>query len=147
MHEVKVVTTEPTPTAVVARTTTWQEFPSLWGTLLDEVYAFVRGGGATQAGHNVMLYLDGTPTVEVGVQVKAPFASDGPVVSSTLPAGEAAMTVHRGEYGGLGDAHQAVVDWCTANGRERVGVRWEIYGDWHEDPEQMETEVYWLLVS
>jgi len=26
-----------------------------------------------------------------------------------------------------------------------AGPRWEIYGDWHEDATQLETEVYHLL--
>ena len=81
MNEVRVVTTHARPTAVVARTTTWQEFPSLWMRLLDEVYAFLKNGGATQDGHNVMLYKDDIPNVEVGVQVSGPFAAAGAVVA------------------------------------------------------------------
>ena len=55
------------------------------------------------------------------------------------------MTVHRGGYDRLRDAHDAINAWCAANGHELAGPRWEIYGDWHEDPAQLETEVYWLL--
>jgi hypothetical protein len=39
---VTLQTVSPRPTAVIARTTTWEEFPSIWGPLLDEVYEFVR---------------------------------------------------------------------------------------------------------
>ena len=109
------------------------------------MYAFLRTSDVRQTGHNVMLYKDDVPNVEVGVEVEGPFASDGPVVSSTLPAGETAMTVHRGPYDGLGSAHQAIRDWCAAHGRTPAGPRWEIYGDWHEDPAKLETEVYYLL--
>jgi effector-binding domain-containing protein len=132
-------------TAVVARTTTWEEFPSLWVELLDEVYRFVRGGGASQDGQNVMVYLDDTPRVEVGVEVAGPFTSDGPVVSSTLPVGLAATMVHRGSYDGLGDTHLAVREWCAEHGHELSGVRWEVYGDWREDPDELETQIYYLL--
>jgi effector-binding domain-containing protein len=144
-HEVQVVTTSPRLTAVVARATTWAEFPKLWMQLLDQVYAFLKTSEVQQTGHNVMLYKDGVPNVEVGVEVSGAFASDGPVISSTLPAGETAMTVHRGGYDRLGEAHDAIHAWCAANGHELAGPRWEIYGDWHEDPAQLETEVYWLL--
>ena len=143
--DVRVVQTEARPTAVVARATTWDEFPSLWGQLLDQVYAFLKTSDVQQTGHNVMLYKDGVPNVEVGVEVSGPFASSGPVVASTLPAGKAAMTVHRGEYSRLDDAHSAIHRWAAANGRQLAGPRWEIYGDWHEDPARLETEVYWLL--
>ncbi len=30
-------------------------------------------------------------------------------------------------------------------GLELAGPRWEIYGDWREDPADLETEVYYLL--
>jgi effector-binding domain-containing protein len=62
-----------------------------------------------------------------------------------LPAGEVATAVHRGPYDRLGDTHQAIHDWCAGHERTLAGPRWEVYGDWHEDPAQLETEVYYLL--
>jgi hypothetical protein len=35
--------------------------------------------------------------------------------------------------------------WCAAEGRGLAGPRWEIYGDWHDDPAELRTEVYYLL--
>lgn len=37
-----VVDAAPRATAVVVLTTTWEEFPAVWASLLDEVYAVVR---------------------------------------------------------------------------------------------------------
>jgi effector-binding domain-containing protein len=144
-YEIVVRPTAASATAVVAQATSWDEFPSLWPVLLDEVYAFVRAGGATQDGHNVMLYVDDVPNVEVGIQVTGPFEASGRVRPSELPAGRAATTIHRGPYSELGAAHAAVLAWCAANGQELIGTRWEIYGDWHEDPQDLETEVSYLL--
>ncbi|MGQ0832651.1 MAG: GyrI-like domain-containing protein [Microthrixaceae bacterium] len=144
-HDVEVRMVAASATAVVARATTWEQFPHLWGSLLDEVYAFVRAGGATQTGHNVMLYRDDVPNVEVGIQVDGPFTPSGRVIPSELPSGRVATTVHRGAYSGLGDAHADVIAWCTAHGHERTGARWEIYGDWLEDPAELETEICYLL--
>jgi effector-binding domain-containing protein len=143
--EVVLRTVVASPTAVVAQRTTWEEFPKLWGTLLDQVYAFVRAGGVTQTGDNVMLYRDDLPNVEVGVQVAGPFEASGRVVPSELPAGRVATTVHRGPYDRLGAAHAAVRAWCASNGHDLTGTRWEIYGDWHEDVSQLETEVTYLI--
>ena len=42
-YEVRVVTAAAPPTAVVSATTSWEEFPKLWGKLLDQVRTFVRG--------------------------------------------------------------------------------------------------------
>ena len=139
------------PTAVVAQTTTWKEFPNVWGPLLDQVYRFVRtrtdlatGDGAEQW-QNVMLYKDDRPDVEVGVLVRGSLQAEGPVIASELPAGEVATATHRGDYARLGVTHDAVRDQVAARGRELAGPRWEIYGHWRPDPSEVETEVFWLL--
>ena len=113
--------------------------------MLDEVYACLRRNGGVRQGRNVMLYLDDVPHVEVGVELIAPCVLDGPVIQSSLPAGEVATTVHRGPYQDLGIAHDRVVQWCAARDVTRVGPRWEIYGDWREDPVELETELFHLL--
>jgi effector-binding domain-containing protein len=142
-HAVSIVATSPTPTAVIRETTTWERFPTLWGELLDEVWAYVRGAGV-QPGRNVMLYLDDVPTVEVGVEPEGILtARSGRIVASALPEGRAATTVARGAPSreGIAAAHAAVVDWCEANGHAHTGVRWEVYDHWRDDPDRFETAV------
>jgi effector-binding domain-containing protein len=133
------------PTAVVAATTTWQVFPTLWPVLLDEVWACLRAGGITRGCRNVMLYRDDVPHVEVGVELLQPCPLTGRVVASSLPAGRVAMSTHHGSYAGLGAAHQAVSDWCSEHGHPAAGPRWEVYGPHSDDPAEVWTEVYWLL--
>jgi effector-binding domain-containing protein len=148
---VEFVTVDPRPTAVVAQTTTWAEFPSLWRELLDEVYGFVRArpelatGEEGERWQNVMLYRDQRPAVEVGVLTSKSFEPHGRVVSSCLPGGEVATAVHRGDYATLGVTHDAVREVAAARGRELAGPCWEIYGHWREDPRELETEIFWLL--
>src|SRR5262249_46681004 len=148
-HEVDVVATAAVPTAVIATATTWAEFPQLWPRLLDEGWRTMRTAPHARPGRNVMLYRDAVPHVEVGVELAGGFEGDGRVVVSALPAGEAAMTVARGAPSaqGIGAAHDAVVAWCRAGGRELTGVRWEVYGHWldDQDPAQYEIGVYWQL--
>ena len=142
---------DPRRTAVVAQTTTWAEFPSLWGRLLGEVYGFVRGrpelatGSDGESWQNVMLYKDQRPDVEVGVLVSAPFEPEGHVILSELPGGEVATATHRGDYAQLGAAHDAVREQVAAQGRELAGPCWEVYGHGRPDPSEQETEVFWLL--
>ena len=126
-------------------TTSWSEFPSLWAELLNEVYAATACGTIEQDGQNVMIYLDDTPRVEVGIQVAGTFPPVGRVVPSALPAGPAAMTVHRGPYARLDDANLAVRRWCATHERRPTGVRWEIYGDWTEDHTRLETDVWYQV--
>src|SRR2546429_4348460 len=133
-YQVNVTEVEARPTAVVAATTTWQEFPTLWKELLDGVWGCMGGGGGHRGCRNVMLYRDDIPHVEVGVALGQPCPLTGRVVASTLPAGQVATTVHSGPYGGLASAHRAVLDWCAAQGRQPAGPRWEVYGPHRDDP-------------
>jgi len=140
---------EARPTAVIGQTTTWMEFQNVWGSLLDQVYRFVRSraelatGEGTELWQNVMLYKDDRP--EVGVLVNGTFTAEGPVIASELPGGDVATATHRGDYARLGVTHDAVRAHVASHGRELAGPRWEIYGHWRADPSELETEVFWLL--
>jgi effector-binding domain-containing protein len=147
VHEVTVVDVPARPTAVVPATTTWQEFPTLWTQLLDQVWACLRAGGIQRGCRNIMLYLDDVPHVEVGVELTHPCPLTENVVGSALPAGEVAMTTHWGPYTELGAAHQAVQDWGAQHGRSAAWPRWEVYGPHRDDPAEVWTEVYYLLSS
>ena len=138
--------------AVVRADSTWREFPTLWPALLDEVWAFLRtrpGMRTEGEGHNVFVYDNGVPDVEVavqvGVQVTGTFEPVGRVVSSALPATEAAVAVHRGTPTEIGAAHSAVRAWCGAQGRELTGVSWEIYGDPDPETGHFDVTVYYQL--
>jgi effector-binding domain-containing protein len=144
-YEVTLADAVARPTAVVAATTTWREFPKLWKELLDEVWACLRACGIRGGCPNVMLYRDDVPHVEVGVELSQPCLLTGRVVASSLPAGQVARTVHRGPYAGLGAAHKAVLEWCAAQARRPAGPRWEVYGPHRDDPAELRTEVYYLL--
>jgi len=135
--------------AVVRDRLRWSELGKKLIPLLDRVYAVVRAGKVTQTGQNIFIYRDGTKdgvSVEVGVEVAAPFLPIDDVGYSETPAGEVAVTIHRGPYSGLGAAHEAVIEWCKPSGRSRAGVWWEVYGDWHEDPAQLQTDVYYAVL-
>ena len=146
--EVSVRNVEPTPTAVVAAATTWAEFPSLWGPMLGEVWGFLRGGapaGLYQRGHNIMLYQDDVPNVEVGVQVTGSFEPVGRVVPSALPGGLVATATHTGPIAEIGNTHQLVGGWSKANGYRLAGPHWEVYGDPDPSSGHFDVEVFWSL--
>ena len=144
-YEVTVIESRARPTAVVPATTTWAEFPTLWKTLLDEVWACLRAAGIERGCRNIMYYKDDVPNVEVGVLLDQPCPLTGQVVASALPTGRAAKTVHYGSYAALRDAHQAVHGLSKGSGQPLAGPRWEVYGPHNDDPAQVWTEVYWLL--
>src|SRR5436190_4781575 len=97
-YEVAITDVEARPTAVVAATTTWRAYPTLWRELSGEVWACLRASGINRGCRNVMLYLDDVPHVEVGVELRQPCELTGRVVASSLPGGRVAMTTHRGDY-------------------------------------------------
>ena len=133
-------------TAVARERTTMAGLSEAVGRLLDPVWAFVRGSDLV-TGHNVILYRGDVTSaegalIEVGVQVDRSF-TDAPegITASELPAALVARAVHRGPYNRLGETHDAVVRWCSDEGHRRTGVCWEIYGDWTDDADALETEV------
>jgi effector-binding domain-containing protein len=149
-YDVTIERTHECPTAVVKANTTWRDFPTLWPTLLDEVWAFLGATpGLRTDGHNVMLYRSDVPdvevAVEVGVEVTKPFEAVGRVVPSTLPAAEGAATASVGSPAEIGAAHDAVLAWCATQDRGVTGVRWEIYGDPDPQTGNFEIGVYWQL--
>ena len=114
----------------------------------SESTPLVRDGapeGLYRQGHNVMLYKDDVPNVEVGVQVTGSFDSVGRVTASSLPGGPVATATHIGPVSALGDTHQSIRQWSDANGYRPAGPRWEIYGDPDPSTGDFRVEVLWLL--
>ena len=146
-YEVRVEQAGPRVLAAVRAVTTPGQLSTDIIRLLDQVWPLLREQG-TRTGHNVVIYHAGEPgqlTIDAGVEVFTGFTERGAVRSITTPAGEAAMTAHYGEYSLMGGAYAALDQWCAANGRQRAGVNWEVYGDWDDDPAKRRTDVYKLL--
>jgi effector-binding domain-containing protein len=80
-----------------------------------------------------------------GVEVARTFETVGEVYATETPAGEAAVTVHRGPYDRMNKAHEAIKKWMAANQRECAGYSWEIYGDPMPNPADTETTIVYLL--
>ena len=152
IYEVKVQMLSPRILAAVRRRVAIKDISTAFKPALDSVWAFLGKHPALKTdGHNVFLYHHENPAimpVDFGVEVVRPFATDGAegdVTCITTPAGEAAVVVHRGPYTEIPAAHQALHQWCTANGRAIGTHSLEIYGDWSEDPEKLETTIAYLL--
>lgn len=147
-HSVRVEQLAGIPLAVVRRSARASDLsrvvPQCCGLVWKELQAQnVRGG------RQVAIHWDSEIRLEVGAEVSGPFAEQGEIVRSATPAGEAAFATHLGPYSGLGAAHRAIREWCSANGRELAGPNWEIYGhwqpEWNNRPELIRTDVYYQL--
>lgn len=123
--------------------------------LFDEVYKYLNEAGVKERGLNVIVYwnearrnlLDSEEglVMEAGVEVYAALPQEGVVRAAATPAGRVAATVHVGPYDQMGKAHDAVRAWCAEQGHALAGPNWEVYGHWNDDPQQLRTEVFYLL--
>ena len=150
---VTLVEVQPRRTAVIADTVAWEDFPRLWGRMLDEVYTFVRqcpefaaalAGSPGPHWTNVMLYRGEAPNVEVGVLAPSAFAPQGRVIESQLPGGRAVTATHRANPGTIGETHDAVRAYARDHGLTTTGVLWEVYGH-PDDSGGVDTEVFHLV--
>jgi effector-binding domain-containing protein len=139
------------PLAVVRRQASMPQLGKVIQQACGTVWNAVRANHVKGAGRHVAIYWDNVYNLEVGVELDdAPLAAAlGEIIPSSLPAGEVATTTHFGPYQQLADAHQAIHQWCRANGREPVRPCWEIYGhwldEWNTDSSKIRTDVYYLL--
>jgi effector-binding domain-containing protein len=144
-YQVRVEQVAPQLTAVIRCRTTQSELSKVIPQACGEVWAFARSANLLRPGRHLALYLDCEMNIEVGVEVFQHFAGNDRVVCSSTPAGRVATTTHRGPYNRLGEAHDAVHQWCADNGHALAGPSWEVYGHWTDDPSQLRTDVFWLL--
>lgn len=145
MSDVEVLQAPERITAVVRATTDFPNLATTIGKAIDQVYAFLPNVDVRPWGHNIVLYRDMAMNIEVGVEVARRFESSGPVACSVLPAGQVARTVHVGPYFEMRKGYERLDAWLATNGRQSPGPRWEVYGDWTDDPAKLETEIYaWL---
>jgi len=115
---------------------------------LDQVYAAGKTGAVALDGQNIFIYRSATEdhlTVDFCVGITAPFTAVGAVEPLETPHGLAATTTHYGDYGRIGEANAAILEWCRGHDRRRAGPSWEVYGHWHADAARLRTDVYYLL--
>jgi effector-binding domain-containing protein len=144
-YDVRVTQVEPQPTAVVRCRAKVDELSRVIPEACGKVWDFIKKSAIPHTGRNMALYFDDVMNLECGVIVLGPFESPGPVISSAIPGGTVATTAHIGPYHRLGEAHQAVLDWCAAEGRTLAGPSWEIYDHWTDDESKLRTDVFYLL--
>jgi effector-binding domain-containing protein len=146
-YEVQIRHVEPSIIASVRRSVAWDEIGQVILPMFDEVYAFLKANGIGGRGQNIALYHGASAAgaeLEAGVQVAETFEPGANVARSETPGGLAAHTVHFGEYHLLGAAHEALIQWLEGQGK-KIGLGWEVYGDWSDDPAKRRTDVYRLV--
>src|SRR5689334_17798951 len=147
-YQIELTDSKPITTAVIRSRVPARELARFVPAACGEVWSYFRNAGLPRPGRHMALYLE-DGVVEVGAEVSEPFTGNERIHCSQLPGGTVATTVHFGPYGGLGDAHAAIREWCAGHGRRFSGKCWEIYGHWEEswnnDASKTRTDVFHLL--
>ena len=146
-YQIDVRHIDPVTTLIVRRRALPRELPVVVPSSCGYVWDFVRSTGIQGAGRHVALYLNDRIDLEVGVEVTAPAAVSGDLAMSATPAGWVITTTHHGPYSGLHDAHAAIREWSRQHARRLAGPNWEVYGHWHDDPNQLRTDVFYALAA
>jgi hypothetical protein len=137
------------PLAVVRRQAETKELSQVVPEACGIVWNALRAQSIAGAGRHVAVYLDCAGHLEVGVELRVPYAGDGRLLASATPAGRVATTTHLGPYQDLAAAHYAIQKWLRETGHKFAGPCWELYGhwqeDWNEHPERIRTDVCYLL--
>ncbi|HZZ43690.1 MAG TPA: GyrI-like domain-containing protein [Tepidisphaeraceae bacterium] len=148
-YQIQLKTLPSLPLAVVRRQATPQDLPKIIPQACGLVWKSLQSKQIPGAGRHVALYLDNQINLEIGVELNAPFTSDGQIIPSSTPAGPVATTTHFGPYNLLHQAHHALRQWCSTHNHQLAGPNWEIYGHWTDacntNPSQIRTDIFYLL--
>jgi effector-binding domain-containing protein len=155
----RVVTLQPQPAIAVhlLRPMAELDIGALFGEHLGRVFERIGASGLQVAGPPYARYFMFGPDVcdmEIGVPVvsvvSVSVAAEGSeeVAATHLPAGEVAVTEHRGPYPTLGMAYARLEAWFSENGRASATGPWESYLNSPAevaDHSELRTDVYWPI--
>src|SRR5262245_38330616 len=140
----RIVSVEPTLLAVTEEELDRSHIAGNIRRLFDMVYSWIPTAPVKQVGHNFAIYEKGRTRdllIRVGFPVSGPFPETPSVKSFTLAASRVACALHVGPYSDLHRTYTELEAWCRQERLVPSGQSWEVYGDWHEDPSKLETEL------
>ncbi len=143
-----IVDTEAVVLAVAQKQLMRAEVSSKILGLFDIAYTWLKTSGVKKAGHNYAIYDQCMPDrmrVRVGFPVSEYFSGNDLVQCIELESGRAAHVRHTGPYNKLQAAYDGLLEWCAREGHKTSGESWEVYGDWHDDPSKLVTDIYFRI--
>lgn len=157
-HEIRIKRIDAQPIAVLETQAHSESIGDAIGRSLPVVEQRLKDLSVTDRGQPVVIYFDDEEgrsffeppglRVYIGWELARPLPeANDRVRASSLPAGRVASALHIGPYQELCRAHDAVRKRCSDQGLAITGVNWERYGDHHEDPQLLRTEVLYALAE
>ena len=123
------------------------------GGLFGPVFQYAVSNGLELRSPPTTLYVEWGPgmvTIHAGMMVAAAASPPAGMHVASLPACDAAVTLHTGPYDGLGKAHAAMEQFLAKHDLQKAGPAREIYvTDPGEvpDPAQWKTQLVWPVRS
>jgi effector-binding domain-containing protein len=150
-YEIRLEQLPSHPLAIVRRRAKIADLPAIIPDACGVVWRSIRAQNIPGAGRHIAVFLDDEMSVEIGVELEAPYTGGYDLVASATPAGLVATAIYYGPYPGLPAVHSAIRNWCATNSRALGGPNWEIYDHWQDawnnDPSKIRTDVYYLLAE
>lgn len=150
-YDVAVREVEAQPVAAIREHARLQGIAGTMADAFGELYGYLGKIGTRPDGPPLVVYFDVDERrgveMEVCVPVPGKVEGEGRVTPDELPAGEVAVTMHRGPYGSITPAYRAVERWVHEQGRELAGPPRERYLNSPDQvgPEDLETEIEWPI--
>lgn len=148
-----LVKTKNQPAAIIHITIPREKIQEAMGPGYQELMDTLAAQGIQPTGPWFTHHLRMDPAIfdyELGVPVATPVQPAGRVVAGELPAVQAATTVYRGGYEGLGEAWGQFGAWISAQGHAKRADLWEVYAAGPEtgpDSAGWRTELYQPLAD
>jgi effector-binding domain-containing protein len=150
---ISIATVTPLPLAAVRRQVTAANLAIQ--VVGAPVWSLIEQRGLRSLDQAVVIYHErGTATrlaepdgvaADIGVLLAEPFEGDRSLQCVMTPAGRVARFRHHGHYELLPVVHADIRAWCLDRGHAITGTNWEHFTQWHEDPERLVTDIYYLL--
>ena len=108
------------------------EIAATLSTMLPALFTHAQQHGIAMAGPPFARYPEfgmGSLVMEGGMPTAEPAdgVPDAGIEALTIPAGQAAVAIHRGPYETLSETYQAIEAWIQQEGRTVAGPPWETY--------------------
>lgn len=146
MTDVQIIDLPPHSGAGIEVYSRWPDVKPTIQKAFGRLYA--PGALAPGHGHNFILYSNETKeggTLTVGVLDRTPGGVDPDVKAARIPGGRVITATHWGNYANMKSTYDVLHAAVKEKSLKRIWMSLEIYGDMHDDPAKVRTDLYLYL--
>ena len=126
----EIVETSKQPVVAVRTTTAVENLPNIVGPIYDEIVGYIMANKQEPLGPAFIAYYNmdmENLDIKIGFPVATALPGNDRIEAGFIPAGKKATTFHKGSYGDIGVAYQALSEYLVKAGYEATGVAYEYY--------------------